>query len=93
MILFFKKNYLYLTLLLLSKNINMAREKFIKGKHDDGKHDGRFANTKREQEADAQLEGFLFGGKSDTISFYEASLRKNDAEKRGAAHDDPDGGR
>lgn len=36
-----------------------ADEKDIHGKHDDGKHDGKYANTKREQEADYQLKEAL----------------------------------
>lgn len=42
----------------------MAVEKFITGKHDSGRHDGRYANVKREQAADFELQDFL---QSDVI--------------------------
>ena len=31
----------------------MSKEKFIRGKHDNGRHDGRYANVKREAAAEA----------------------------------------
>ena len=40
---------------------SMAVEKFIHGKHDDAKHDGRYANTKREQASRAELELWVNG--------------------------------
>ncbi len=33
----------------------MAVEKFIRGKHDDARHDGRYSNVRREQEAEFRL--------------------------------------
>lgn len=37
----------------------MAVEKFIRGKVDNGHHDGLYANTKRLQQAEAELKDFL----------------------------------
>ncbi len=34
----------------------MSTERFIHGKHDDGKHDGLYSNRKREQAAQYHLE-------------------------------------
>lgn len=45
----------------------MSKEQFIKGKHDDGKHDGRYSNVKREQEAKEQLKELAILPKRDTI--------------------------
>lgn len=36
-------------------DIKMALEKFIRGKHDDCKHDGLYSNRKREQQADFHM--------------------------------------
>ncbi len=37
----------------------MAKEKFINGKRDDAKHDGRASNVRREQQADYELQQAL----------------------------------
>lgn len=37
----------------------MSKEKFIRGKHDNGKHDGLYANTKRLIQAEQELQDFL----------------------------------
>ena len=39
----------------------MAKEHFIVGKKDDGKHDGLYSNTKRLQEAEHQRKVYLRG--------------------------------
>lgn len=38
----------------------MAQEHWINGKKDDGHHDGRHSNLKREQEAEQVLKNFFF---------------------------------
>lgn len=37
----------------------MAKEHFIVGKRDSGRHDGAYANAKRLQEAEFELDDFL----------------------------------
>jgi hypothetical protein len=38
----------------------MATERFIRGKHDEGKHVGRYHNVRAEQSAQFQLDDFDF---------------------------------
>lgn len=43
----------------------MARERYIHGKKDNAKHDGPYSNTKRLQQAQAELSAFLDGQYDD----------------------------
>lgn len=54
----------------------MAKEKFINGKKDEAHHDGRYSNTKREQEADYHLLAYLLG------EFEEEGLERSEELKQ-----------
>lgn len=49
----------------------MAKEKFIRGKRDDAKHDGLYSNTKRKQQAEHELKDFMQGTAQEEVVVYE----------------------
>ncbi len=55
----------------------MGAERFINGKHDDAAHDGRYSNTKREQEATAKLLDFDSGIEESDTPLNPSHLKPN----------------
>lgn len=57
----------------------MAKEKYIKGKKDEAHHDGKYSNTKWEQEADYHLLAWLSGDLDTCMdNFDDNSTRNNE---------------
>lgn len=52
----------------------MAVEKFIRGKCDDAKHDGAYANRKRLEQAEYHLRDFLENGGDGLLADNEGSF-------------------